>query len=64
LGIKILIYRSESLNPLELIIRNLTETMSDEVFMMRIRRSNVLEDALVNARRKSFHPYKKLIVSV
>ena len=58
------IYRTEDdTHPLLSVIRHLTQMMSEEEFTLRIRRTNVMEDTLLNIRRRTFSPYKKLIVS-
>ena len=39
------------------------ETVGDDEFYLRVRRSHVLEDALIGVSRRTFSPYKTLIVS-
>lgn len=44
-------------------INQFESTLSDESFNLRIR-SQVLHDALIAVSRRTFNPYKNLIVSV
>ncbi|XP_065895804.1 uncharacterized protein [Dysidea avara] len=54
----------DNAHPLLSVIGQLTQMMSDEDFTLRIRRSSVLEDALLSVRRRTFSPYKKLTKAV
>ena len=51
-------------HPMRVYINQLESTLSEETFSIRIRRSHVLHDALIAVSRRTFNPYKSLIVSV
>ena len=45
-------------------IQRLHNVITDEEFNIRIRREDILEDALIAVNRTAFSPYKTIVVCV